>query len=95
MLWLKQALTGPDNQTVAIGRLIGMVIAVVLLVAIPLLSVANVLVAAQADKMTRAQAWHELLIALGVYVPTVAGAIWGLVWGTNSTEPKPKDKTDA
>jgi hypothetical protein len=90
MNWLKQALTGPDNQTVAIGRLIGMAIAVVLLIILPVVATATTV----AD-VVPVDRWAALLTALQLYVPLVVGAIGGLVWGTNGTEPKPKDKTDA
>jgi hypothetical protein len=35
MAWLKQTLTGADNETLAIGRVLGMAIAAVLLIALP------------------------------------------------------------
>jgi len=85
MGWLKQALTGADNQTLAIGRLIGATLALVLLLAFPLVAVATV-IAGKCDVAV----WRQLFEALGIYVPLVVGAITGLVWGTNPTEPKPR-----
>jgi hypothetical protein len=85
--WFKDALTGPDNQTVAVGRLLGCALAVVLLIAIPITAVATILLG-RCD----ARVWRELLDSLGLYVPLVVGAITGLIWGTNSTEPKSAHK---
>jgi hypothetical protein len=84
MEWLKDTLTGADNQTVAIGRLLGSLIAIILLVVFPIAAAASVL-AGRCD----IQIWQQLFAALGLYVPLVAGAITALIWGTNTTEPKP------
>jgi hypothetical protein len=86
MNWLKQALTGADNQTVAIGRLVGLAVAVALLIVLPLTAAATVI-----RGTVPVEAWQTLLGALGIYVPLVVAAIGGLIWGTNSTEPKPKE----
>jgi hypothetical protein len=86
---LRDTLTGADNRTVAIGRLIGAVIAVVLLVAFPIAAAASVLIG-RCDM----QVWQQLFAALGLYVPLVTGAITALIWGTNTTEPKPARHDD-
>ncbi len=86
MGWVKQALTGADNETVAIGRLIGLVITFVLLVCIPVAAVGSVI----AGKVPVSD-WSTLLPVLAIYVPAVVGAVAGLIWGTNGTEPKAKD----
>lgn len=86
MGWLKQALTGPDNQTVAIGRLVGSIITIVLLVGLPVAAAATVIT----GKVVVAD-WTTLLTALSLYVPAIVGAMTGLIWGTNYTEPKAKD----
>jgi len=83
MDWLRQALTGADNQTVAIGRLIGFAIAIVLLICLPVTAAGAVLLGMVPDP------WASLMAALQVYVPLIVAAIGGLIWGTNSTEPKP------
>jgi tetrahydromethanopterin S-methyltransferase subunit F len=87
MGWLKQALTGADNATVAIGRLIGMAVSVVLLILLPIVAMITTLFnAVPVDR------WAALLTALQLYVPLIVGGITGLIWGTNPTEPKPKDR---
>ena len=83
MGWLNQALTGPDNRTVAIGRLIGMAIAVVLLILLPVASAATVVVG-----VVKVETWATFYEALQTYTPLVVAAVGGLIWGTNSTEPK-------
>jgi len=84
MGWLKQALTGADNQTVAIGRLIGFAIALVLLIGLPVTAAATIILG-----MVKVDTWAALMTALQIYVPLVVGAVGGLIWGTNSTEPRP------
>ena len=92
MNWLKQALTGADNKTVAIGRLIGIAISFVLLLVLPVWA-AGAISGAHDDIARKAQSgsWHELFEALAIYVPIVAAAVGGLIWGTNSTEPTAKN----
>ncbi len=87
MGWMTQMLTGADNRTIAIGRVLGLVIAFVLLLVFPVLAAATVLAGACA-----VATWRELFEALGIYVPLVVGAITALIWGTNPTEPKPDRK---
>jgi hypothetical protein len=42
----------------------------------------------------RVEVWAAFMAALQVYTPLIVAAIGGLVWGTNSTEPRPgKDQT--
>ena len=84
MNWLKQALTGADNSTIAIGRLIGFVIALVLLIALPVAATATLIKGGVPVSI-----WRELFEALGIYVPLVTAAITGLIRVTNATEPKP------
>ncbi|KUR80743.1 hypothetical protein [Novosphingobium sp. FSW06-99] len=89
MGWLKQALTGADNQTIAIGRLIGFSIALVLLIGLPVTAAATIIAG-----IVEVETWATFMTALQVYVPLVVAAIGGLVWGTNSTEPRPRDDRD-
>lgn len=91
MGWLKEAVTGPDNQTVAIGRLIGMVIALVLILVFPTLAVFTTMFG-----LVKVETWSGLFFILQTYVPLIVASVGFLVWGTNGTEPKQssKDKTD-
>jgi hypothetical protein len=89
MKWLKQALTGADNQTVAIGRLVGFMIAVVLLTGLPILAAATII-----RKDVPVDDWGTFFQTLALYVVPVSASIGGLIWGTNGTEPKPKPHDD-
>ena len=91
MGWLKEAVTGPDNRTVAIGRLIGMVIAFVLILVFPTLAVITTMFG-----WVKVETWAALFFILQTYVPLIVAAVGFLVWGTNGTEPKQpsKDKAD-
>jgi hypothetical protein len=82
MGWLNQALTGADNETVAIGRLIGFAIALVLLIGLPVTASATIILG-----VVKVETWAAFMTALQLYVPLVVGAVGGLIWGTNSTEP--------
>lgn len=84
MAWLKQTLTGADNETLAIGRVLGMVIAAVLLIGLPVAAAATVV-----SGRVPVDVWARLFDALGIYVPLVITATAALIWGTNPTEPKP------
>lgn len=87
--WLRQALTGADNQTIAIGRLVGFMIAIVLLILLPVTASATIITG-----VVKVETWAALLTALQLYIPLVVGAIGGLIWGTNSTEPRPRPHDD-
>jgi hypothetical protein len=87
MDWLRQALTGADNRTVAIGRLVGMAIAIVLLIGLPLVAAASIIC-----KLIDVGAWNQLFGALTLYIPAVTLAIGGLIYGTSSTEPTSGNK---
>lgn len=86
MGWVKQALTGADNRTVAIGRLIVLAIALVLLIGLPVTAAATIIAG-----MVKVETWATFMAALQVYTPLIVAAIGGLVWGTNSTEPHPRE----
>ena len=89
MSWIKQILTGPDNETLAIGRVVGSAAAAVLLIGVPVVATASVLKAS-----VPVDQWQTLFSALTLYVPAAALAVGGLIYGTNFTEPKPRHKDD-
>jgi len=78
-------ISGADNRTPAIGRLLGAILFVNLLLVIP-----SVIVAALWAAHVPAQTWFSLLSALGAYAPLTTAAVGGIVAGTNFTEPKPR-----
>jgi uncharacterized membrane protein len=87
MGWLREVITGPDNQTVAIGRLIGMAVAVVLILVFPTLAVITA-----ALGLVKIETWSGLLFILQTYIPLIVASVGFLVWGTNGTEPKQSSK---
>jgi len=87
MGWLKEAITGPDNQTVAIGRLIGVAIAVVLILVFPTLAVITTTLG-----LVTVETWSGLFFILQTYIPLIVASVGFLVWGTNGTEPKQSSK---
>jgi hypothetical protein len=85
--WLKETITGPDNQTVAIGRLIGMVVVFVLILVFPTLAVITATLG-----LVKVEIWSGLFFILQTYIPLIVASVGFLVWGTNGTEPKQSPK---
>lgn len=82
MGFLRNLLTGRDNETLAIGRVLGVVLYLNALILIP-----AVIVAALLGRKVEPATWFTLLASLGVYVPLCAAAVAGLISGTAFTEP--------
>ncbi len=85
--FIREILSGTDNQTPAIGRVLGLVVFVNLLLILPAI-VVGAMVARHVDPKD----WFGLFQALQGYVPIVVIAVVGLVSGTAFTEPKPPTK---
>ena len=83
MGWLKQALTGADNETVAIGRFIGVVL-LAMVVAAPVVELATVI-----WKMLAIDDWGKMFAQWQVFIPVLIGTTIGVIAGTAFTEPKP------
>lgn len=84
MKWLNDIITGPDNSTVAIGRLLGIVLFSGVLLFFPSL-IAGVLFFQKVSP----EVWFTYMDKLIPFVPAMILAIWGLIRGTAGTEPKP------
>jgi hypothetical protein len=84
MNWWTLLFSGADNSTPAIGRVLGALLFVNLLCALPAVIV-GVLLAAKVEWAT----WSALLTALALYVPAIVGSIVVLIRVTNPTEPTP------
>lgn len=80
---LHDFLTGLDGQTFAIGRGMGLVL---FLVGV-LLPVAIAIFAGITQHPSLPD-WGVFLGACAAYWAGLAGAVWGLIRGTNSTEPE-------
>jgi len=81
----KDILTGADNQTVAIGRWMGVVL---LAVTIGVIVVEPISVEL---KKVSLEEWGAMLAQWQVFVPIMCGTAVGLIAGTAFTEPKKKD----
>lgn len=82
--FLTLLMSGADNQTPAIGRYLGAILFLLLLVMLPTVLI-GVLLLRKVDWAT----WKDLLAALPLYVGAIVGAVISLVSLTNHTEPKP------
>lgn len=85
MKWLRQALTGADNETVAIGRLSGLVL-IALVLAATIIEPFTV-----AYRTLDIDQWGKMLAQWQVFVPVMFVTAAGVISGTAFTEPKPKD----
>lgn len=84
MKWLSDILTGPNNETLAIGRALGVILFICALMVLP----AFLLGLAWRQK-TDFLAIMGLLPTIGSYIGLVVASITGLIRLTNATEPKP------
>lgn len=81
--WWTRLMSGADNRTPAIGRVLGAVLFVNLLCMLPAVIVGVLL-------MQKAvwETWRSLLMALTGYAPSMVGSIALLIRVTNATEPR-------
>lgn len=89
MNWLKQALTGRDNQTFAFARLIGFAVMIVFGFGLPMYAIITI-----RDNAMDVGEWLQIWSALPVYLSLIIGAVGMLIAGTAFTEPHapPRDK---
>ena len=83
--WLRALLSGADNETPAIGRVLGVVLFINLLLILP-----AVVAAALWGRRVEPRVWFEFLSALGGYVPLAGATVAGIIGGTAFTEPHPR-----
>lgn len=76
--------TSADGQTFAVGRGLGIILFIAGLGGPS--CIAGYVLLTQNPPL---QEWVNFLTSLGVYLPSLTGAVTILIWGTNSTEPKP------
>jgi hypothetical protein len=77
-------LSGQDNTSPAIGRVLGTLLFLNLLICLPI-----TIALALWFKAVEPSVWFGFLAALAVYVPAMVLAVGGLIAGTAFTEPKP------
>lgn len=81
---LTTLLSGADNESLAIGRVLGGLLFLNLLICLPV-----TIALALWFKSVDSTAWFAFLTALAVYVPAMVLSVGGLIAGTAFTEPKP------
>ena len=84
MNWLKQILTGADNATVSIGRVMGLIVFGVFIVAVPIAAVVTL-----AKGLIAGDDWSKVFASLEVYIPAILLSVGGLIGLTAPSEPKP------
>lgn len=84
MNWWKQIITGQDNETVAIGRVLGLIVFGLFLIALPVAAIVTM----RAGEVS-ATDWGVLLDKLPVYVSMIGMTAAGMVGITAWAEPKP------
>jgi len=83
MNWLKQILTGSDNSTFAIGRVMGLIVFSVFIVAVPCAAVLTL-----AKGLIAGDDWSKVFGSLQVYIPAILLSVGGLIGLTAPSEPK-------
>lgn len=89
MTILREILTGKDNETVAIGRFMGLVLLGFAISIIPIEIVTVKLAVLTVEQ------WGAMMAEWQVFLPIVAGVAGGLIAGTAFTEPPKKDEGNA
>ena len=80
--WWTRLMSGADNSTPAIGRVLGAVLFLNLLCVLP-----AVIVGVMVLQKAAWETWRSLLMALTGYAPSMVGSITLLIRATNATEP--------
>jgi hypothetical protein len=81
MKFFNDILTGPDNATLAIGRVLGALLFINLILVFPLFVGALLFL-----QKVEATVWFSYMDKLMVYVPAMVLSAWGLIRGTASVE---------
>lgn len=81
---IKEFLTGADNQSLAIGRVLGTLLYLDAALALPAIVAGSML-----TQHVGVDDWMKLLDHLPTYLLAVTGCAIGLIAGTAFTEPKP------
>lgn len=81
--WWRHLITGPDNATVSIGRVLGLIVFALFVVALPIAAMLTTF-----EQWVPAAEWGVLFDKLTVYLPAVILALAGLIGGTAFAEPR-------
>ena len=83
MNWFRDIVTGKDNQTVAVGRVMGLIVFGLFIVALPCAAVLTL-----AKGLVNGDDWTKIMGSLQVYVPAILLSVGGLIGLTMGSEPK-------
>jgi hypothetical protein len=81
MKFFNDILTGPDNATLAIGRVLGAVLFINLILVFPAM-IGGLLFLQKVEPPV----WFAFMDKLMVYVPAMVLSAWGLIRGTAAVE---------
>jgi ABC-type transport system involved in multi-copper enzyme maturation permease subunit len=82
-MWWRHIITGPDNTTVSIGRVLGLIVFALFVVGLPIASMITTF-----KGVVPTAEWGVLYDKLTVYLPAVLLSIAGMVGFTVSSEPR-------
>ena len=83
-MWWRQIITGPDNCTVSIGRILGLIVFTLFVIGMPSVAIITVW-----RGIISASDWSSLFDKLQVYVPALILSVGGLIGLTSGSDPKP------
>ena len=82
-MWWRHIITGPDNTTVSIGRILGLIVFAMFVMVLPSVAIVTIW-----RGLISADDWASLLDKLQVYVPALILAVGGLIGLTAPSDPK-------
>jgi hypothetical protein len=83
--WWRHVITGQDNTTVSIGRVMGLIVFALFAVLLPLAAIISLI-----KSWVPASEWGLLFDKLPTYLLAVCAAVASLIGLTGFTEPKPR-----
>ncbi len=86
MKWVRDIFTGNNNETVSVGRALGITVFFFFIVLMPFITVVTIVRGILSD-----DDWVKILGALQIYVPAILLSVGGLIGLTAPSEPKSKD----
>jgi hypothetical protein len=81
--WWQNIITGPDNVTVSIGRVMGIVVFAVFILAVPIFAIVSL-----KTGVITATDWGLIFDKLQVYLPAIILSVGGLIGLTYTSDPR-------
>jgi ABC-type transport system involved in multi-copper enzyme maturation permease subunit len=82
MTWWRHIITGPDNATVSIGRVLGLIVFALFVIVVPVAAMLSLI-----KGWVPASEWGLLFDKLTVYLPALLLSIAGMVGFTAPSDP--------